>query len=127
MTGEVNDTDCLLKRFNDAINDDIKQTVEEAGKAMLNTFLKINEEYKKSKKELFPIVKKYIYEYDGEVDEIEDIEQIKKGKLSITYWRTWKNEDFLVSVIVDKAKIELACQNKWDELAKQYNMNKEKF
>lgn len=35
MTGEVNDTDCLLKRFNDAINDDIKQTVEESDKAMI--------------------------------------------------------------------------------------------
>lgn len=96
---------------------------------MLNTFLKNNEEYKKSKKNLFPIIKKYIFEYEGEVDEIEDIEQIEKGKLSITYWRTWKNEDFLVSVIVDKSKIELACQNKWDELAKQYNegLNDENF
>lgn len=57
---------------------------------MLNTFLKINEEYKKSKKELFPIVKKYIYEYEGEVDEIEDIKEIENGKLCISYWRTWK-------------------------------------
>ncbi len=94
---------------------------------MLNTFLKINEEYKKSKKDLFPIVKKYIFEYEGEVDKIEDIKEIEDGKLSITYWCTWKYENRLLYVIVDKSKIELACQNKWDELAKQYNMNKENF
>lgn len=96
---------------------------------MLNTFLKINEEYKKSKKELFPIVKKYIFEYEGEVHEIEDIKEIENGKLCISYWRfcSWKYENRLLYVIVDKSKIELACQNKWDELAKQYNMNKENF
>lgn len=39
------------------------------------------------------------------------------------------NEYRLLDVIVDKSKIELACQNKWDELAKQYNegLNNEFF
>lgn len=35
MNGEVGDADNLLKQFNAAIYDDIKQTMEEADKTMI--------------------------------------------------------------------------------------------
>lgn len=98
-----------------------RKNFDNRSKEMLNNFLIINAEYEKSKKELFPIVKKYIDEYEGEVDEIEDIKEIDDGKLCITYWRTFKNENLMKTVLIDKSKIELACQNKWDELAKMYS------
>lgn len=44
MTCEVNDTDCLLKQFNAAIYDDIKQTMEEADKAMIEKCKKLAHE-----------------------------------------------------------------------------------
>lgn len=54
---------------------------------MLNTFLKINEEYKKSKKDLFSIVKKYIFEYEDEVHEItwKDLSQEEAYKYRLWY------------------------------------------
>lgn len=81
---------------------------------MLNEFLK-------NKAELFPIIKQYIYEYEGVIDGVLDVEEIENDNLCITYWRTFKSEERILSVVVEKSKIELACQNKWEELAKQYD------
>lgn len=50
MTCEVNDTDCLLKQFNAAIYDDIKQTMEEADKAMIEKCKKLARENMKQEK-----------------------------------------------------------------------------
>lgn len=85
---------------------------------MLNEFLKI-------KAKLFPVIKDYIYEFQGVIDGVLDVEEIENGNLCITYWRTFKSEEVILSVVVEKSKIELACQGKWEDIAKQDNVKKE--
>lgn len=87
---------------------------------MLDDFLRVNKEYKTVKNSLFPIIKKYIYEYEGYVEEILDVTEFGNGLLQIEYGRTFRGDWILNSVVVKREKIEMACRGEWDKLAKEY-------